>query len=442
MRLPGGSIWQFRFAKEFCNVARPAGTNRNQLPDLLRGWFGPGAGQPGTAFEVRFKTSPDGLWIEPVQTRINIASRHSVIAYPDLRAAAGRITEDVESPDADAIWLPIDNSSPDLFAVRVSGSSMDGGRQPLHDGDWAVMRVSRGQMASSLENRVVLVQVHRGDLGAGYQIKRLRRKGTGWLLTSDNPAGPTIEAGDQMVAIARLEQVISPTDLAPPNGTIIDETELASRFGLNKLEPKSGRHEGHLFIFVMEKGHLPEPDRVIFTAVIPHPGETAFVLARRTDGGWRYIGIGRRTDQDGDWTIPDVDLATWRAYGADGRVSRRLPEGATARAELIVDALLNKPESDRWIQRSEGNRARVLGRAGRGGIRLDGGEGGFAERTVSLIDLAWVIVASDEVAQQGGVLDEARVNHVRYLEGVPKESTRWIDTGWAIAAWLSTNSSK
>ena len=48
VRLPDGAIWQFRFAKEFCNVARPAGTSRNQLPDLLRGWFGPRAGQPGS----------------------------------------------------------------------------------------------------------------------------------------------------------------------------------------------------------------------------------------------------------------------------------------------------------------------------------------------------------------------------------------------------------
>jgi hypothetical protein len=38
VRLPDGAVWQFRFAKEFCNVARPAGTPRNQLPDLLRGW--------------------------------------------------------------------------------------------------------------------------------------------------------------------------------------------------------------------------------------------------------------------------------------------------------------------------------------------------------------------------------------------------------------------
>ena len=35
VRLPDGSVWQFRFAKEFCNVARPAGQQRNQLPDLI-----------------------------------------------------------------------------------------------------------------------------------------------------------------------------------------------------------------------------------------------------------------------------------------------------------------------------------------------------------------------------------------------------------------------
>ncbi|MFZ6181617.1 hypothetical protein [Nannocystis pusilla] len=36
------------------------------------------------------------------------------------------------------------------------------------------------------------------------------------------------------------------------------------------------------------------------------------------------------------------------------------------------------------------------------------------------------------------MLDEARVNRARYLDGAPKSSTRWIDTGWALAAWKLT----
>jgi len=37
------------------------------------------------------------------------------------------------------------------------------------------------------------------------------------------------------------------------------------------------------------------------------------------------------------------------------------------------------------------------------------------------------------VAARGGTLDEPRVNRVRFLEGVGKGSTRYIDTGWALA---------
>jgi hypothetical protein len=51
---------------------------------------------------------------------------------------------------------------------------------------------------------------------------------------------------------------------------------------------------------------------------------------------------------------------------------------------------------------------------------------------VSLTDIAWVLIAHDDVRKHGGLLDEKRVNHVRYLDGTPESSTRWIDTGWAL----------
>ena len=70
---------------------------------------------------------------------------------------------------------------------------------------------------------------------------------------------------------------------------------------------------------------------------------------------------------------------------------------------------------------------RAVGAAEQGGLRIDGGPSGFRERTVSLLDVAWAVVAADDVAAHGGVLDEARVN----LDGTPKGATRWIDTGWA-----------
>src|SRR5437773_439213 len=78
-----------------------------------------------------------------------------------------------------------------------------------------------------------------------------------------------------------------------------------------------------------------------------------------------------------------------------------------------------------WVGR-DGRRWRIMGRTA-GGVRMDGGEGGFAARQVSVTDVGWVLVAAEDVEGAGGILDEARVNRVRYLEWTPKESTRWID---------------
>lgn len=178
-----------------------------------------------------------------------------------------------------------------------------------------------------------------------------------------------------------------------------------------------------------------EPDRVARGAEERRPGETAFILARRQDASYAFLGVGRWLDDEARWAIPEADYATWRQWGAGRATSRRLPPGALARAQVVVDALVSLPEERRWIAHAEGRRARVLGAAPRGGLRVDGGDGGFGERTVSLIDLAWVILAADDARAHGGHLDEARVNRLRYLDGTPKGATRWIDTGWALAAW-------
>lgn len=50
-----GETWTFRFAKEAVNVAERSGESGNQLPVLLRTWFGPDAGQPGTQHRVRLE---------------------------------------------------------------------------------------------------------------------------------------------------------------------------------------------------------------------------------------------------------------------------------------------------------------------------------------------------------------------------------------------------
>ncbi len=55
-----------KFVKIAINVAREPGGDQNILPQLMRSWFGPDAGLPGTYFQVRFSHEPDGLHIAPL----------------------------------------------------------------------------------------------------------------------------------------------------------------------------------------------------------------------------------------------------------------------------------------------------------------------------------------------------------------------------------------
>jgi superfamily II DNA or RNA helicase/diadenosine tetraphosphate (Ap4A) HIT family hydrolase len=435
VRLPDGSPWRFRLMKEFCNVARPVGTDRNALPDLLRRWFGPGAGKPGTAFRVRFTPGPDGWWVAPVDAEvIPLPRRGALVAFPSLRAAAGAATHTLaleSAPEAESLHLPVQASGDGLFVVRASGDSMNGGERPIRDGDWLVMRYARAAGIGAVEGKVALVQVP-DPTGYGYQVKRVVREGGRWILRSDNPARPSFEATEGVVPIALLVEVIAPERLGPTVGERMTDEDAMKAFELES-PPRTGRLAGQLFLCVTEKGALTEPDRLNPRIENRRPAETAFVLTRTSsEDPWRYGGVARWLEGEDRWALAEpVDYATWRALGHGRQSSRRLPPGAVERASAWVRNLLSAHPVGTTLTQ-DGKQCRLVGIASEGGVRIDGGEGGFEERTVSLTDLAWALLTRDDARTTGGLLDEARVNHLRYLEGTPKGSTRWIDTGWAL----------
>jgi hypothetical protein len=334
------------------------------------------------------------------------------------------------------VRLPVEHPGPDRFAVRAVGASMDGGEHSIRDGDWLVMRYARGNSLSALEGKVALVESGASSGEHAYQVKRIVRDGDRWLLRSDKPAAPSFDASADTVAVAVLEQVVRPEDLEPAVGERLAEGQVGAAFGLS-TEPGDGRTDGHLFIRVTEPAAFVEPDRLGVTVEDRRPGETAYVLTRAAgEEGWRYAGVARWIESAGQWSCPALDFAAWRALGSGRSASRRLPPGALERARDVVRAVLEGARAGGWIE-AAGKRLRVVGPADQGGLRVDGGPDGFKERTVSLLDVAWAVVAADDVAAQGGVLDEARVNRLRYLDGTPKGATRWIDTGWALVLYAA-----
>jgi superfamily II DNA or RNA helicase/diadenosine tetraphosphate (Ap4A) HIT family hydrolase len=433
-RLDDGRVWVFRCGAQFCNVAHPLGTTRNLLPDVLRGWFGPNAGRPGTSFQVRFRPSPDGWWVEPVGVESIATESAELIAwYPTLAAAAGVGEAGVhEAPGAGAVRLPM-TTSRELFAVRAAGGSMEGGRSPIRDGDWCVLRWMRGAPVEALRDRVVLVQSTTRDEGMRFQLKRLVTREGGWWFVSDAAGGPEFPADERSVVLARLERVFRPEALGPAAGTRLSDEELARAMG-GEAGARDLRLAGHRVLWVDAPGTLRAPDRI--DDVVPRmPGETAYVFTRIGPGEpWCSRGVARWSEREECWAIEAVDHAAWKALGAGRSASRTLPAGVSERVDAWVAALLREPGIGRAVV-TEGKRLRIVGRSAGGGLRIDGGDGGFAERSVTGTDLGWVLLAADDVAVNGGVLDEARVNRLRYLEGTPKGATRWIDTGWAIRLW-------
>ncbi|HRE89334.1 MAG TPA: hypothetical protein PK095_09350, partial [Myxococcota bacterium] len=123
------------------------------------------------------------------------------------------------------------------------------------------------------------------------------------------------------------------------------------------------------------------------------------------------------------------------------RVSRALPDDYRERASAFAEAIVARFAGS-GLQDFDGHRVRVVGRAARGGLRIDGGPEGFRERTVSLDDLGWVLAASDEAERLGVAVDEALVNRLRYVDGTRRDQTRWIDTGWAMRLWRASKSTE
>jgi hypothetical protein len=144
---------------------------------------------------------------------------------------------------------------------------------------------------------------------------------------------------------------------------------------------------------------------------------------RRARGSWRSRNRGRPRGKRGP---------AWRLSSRSGWCCRSTATGRSRTTCRSSRCASRAPASER----AAGAGARC---GGERGLRIDGSGGGgsrgFEARTVPSLDIAWAMLAHDDVAANGGLVDEARVNELWWLEGAPKGSARWIDTGWAIAAW-------
>jgi superfamily II DNA or RNA helicase len=199
VRLPEGALWEFKFVKVACNVAKPPGETANHLGSLLQQWFGPNAGLPGTTFSVQFATR-NGVWHATPEA---IADRPTVETTPPDDVSTVEIKDGVPSKDQYTTHVPVydlfvaagvwgSESSPTvvgwipapnhrlkagMFAARVTGHSME---PQIPSGSWCLFRPCP---AGSREGKLLLVQVNTHldpEDGDRYMVNRFIRLKRRW----------------------------------------------------------------------------------------------------------------------------------------------------------------------------------------------------------------------------------------------------------------------
>jgi superfamily II DNA or RNA helicase/diadenosine tetraphosphate (Ap4A) HIT family hydrolase len=222
--LPGGTVnvvvqdvpdaenpWRFKFENRYISAARPLSASRNQLPDLLRNWFGPVASRKGSDFSVWFTPETEDRWTaKPDETVIPAPPEEVVVTFPDLKAAAdAEVHHSREPVSFSYAFLPDDlaeeHDNRSTFAVQVTGDSMDGPPSNIKDGDWLLMEWSRANPGARLENEVVIAMQRDESNGTSYHLKRLNEQDDGgWTLTSDHPDREKLAVNDSTTILARM----------------------------------------------------------------------------------------------------------------------------------------------------------------------------------------------------------------------------------------------
>lgn len=137
--------------------------------------------------------------------------------FPNLKIACGHF----KTGRADAEehrWIPDQYGVLDPthhFIARASGSSMDGGKAPIKDGDYLLLELLSPSRAGSITGAVMAIE-RQDESGDNQYLLRVVTKGRDgqYVLKANNPEYEDMLATDEMRTLARLRAVINPIDLA------------------------------------------------------------------------------------------------------------------------------------------------------------------------------------------------------------------------------------
>lgn len=101
------------------------------------------------------------------------------------------------------------------FIARAIGDSMNGGKQPIHDGDYLLLEQMDPARAGSITGSTIVIERQDASGDDQYLLRVVTKTPDGrYVLKATNPAYPDYEADEEMRTLARLKGVLDPLELA------------------------------------------------------------------------------------------------------------------------------------------------------------------------------------------------------------------------------------
>ncbi len=91
---------------------------------------------------------------------------------------------------------------------------MDGGRNPIRDGDYLLLERVDSEHAGSISNKIIAVERQDVNGDDQYVLRMVRKRGENdYYLKANNPDYDSFDATEEMRTFARFVEVISPDDI-------------------------------------------------------------------------------------------------------------------------------------------------------------------------------------------------------------------------------------
>ncbi len=171
--------------------------------------------------------------------------------FPTLRIACGHFrNSNAEEPEYRTIGLGHGRIEQTRhFIARASGNSMNGGKQPIHDGDYLLLEQINPNQAGSITGKTLAIERLDEAGDTQYLLRTVRKSPVGeYRLEASNPDYEDIivtpELIEQFRTFARFCEVIDPLEMAV--GQEIPREEIPELFGAT-FNPGNWQ-SGHVFL--------------------------------------------------------------------------------------------------------------------------------------------------------------------------------------------------